>query len=386
MYELAQRINRIQPFHVMDLLARAQQLEQAGRSIVHMEVGEPDFPTPPLILQAASQMLACGSVKYTPAAGIPLLRERIAEYYEQHAQLSIAAERIFITPGASGALMLAMAMLVNPGQHVLLPDPCYPCNRNFIHLFDGKPVLIPVDGSTDYQLTADLVQQYWTDKTCGTIIASPSNPTGTMISAMQLQAVIDFLTRQNGWIVSDEIYHGLVYAESARSALEFSTDVLVINSFSKYFGMTGWRLGWLVVPDTLIDAAEKLAQNLFISASTIAQVAAVHAFDSENLQILEQRRLEFQQRRDFLYDALRSLGFSIEGKPHGAFYIYAGCESLTDNSDAFARDLLERAGVAVTPGRDFGEHQAHNHLRFAYTTSLENLQSGVERIRQFVSA
>ncbi|MEE9346019.1 MAG: aminotransferase class I/II-fold pyridoxal phosphate-dependent enzyme, partial [Methylococcales bacterium] len=271
------------------------------------------------------------------------------------------------------------------GDEVLMPDPCYPCNRNFIHLFEGKPKLIAVDGASNYQLTADLFQQYWNNKACGTIIASPSNPTGTIMSAQQLQSVIDLVAGKNGWVVADEIYHGLVYGTDINSALEFSDDVLVINSFSKYFGMTGWRLGWLVVPEALVDAAEKLAQNLFISASSISQAAALHAFDADNLQLLETRRQQFQARRDFLYDALLSLGFSIQCKPQGAFYIYAGCERFSDDSDQFASELLEQAGVAVTPGRDFGEHQARSHIRFAYTISFENLQLGVERIAQFIS-
>jgi aspartate/methionine/tyrosine aminotransferase len=369
----------------MDLLARAQYLEQSGVSIVHMEVGEPDFPTPPRMIEATTQILATGQVKYTAAAGMFKLREKIAEHYYQQYQLAISAQRIFVTPGASGAFILAMALLVDHGDEVLLPDPCYPCNRNFIHLFEGQPKLIAVDGATDYQLTTDLLQHHWSETTCGTIIASPSNPTGTIISAQQLQSVIDWVTNKNGWIVSDEIYHGLVYEIDVSSALEFSDDALVINSFSKYFGMTGWRLGWLVVPEALVEAAEKLAQNLFISASTIAQVAAIHAFDSDNLQLLETRRQQFQARRDFLYDALLSLGFSIQCKPHGAFYIYAGCERFSDDSEQFASELLEKVGVAVTPGRDFGEHQAHSHIRFAYTTSLENLQLGVERIARFIS-
>ncbi len=385
MVKIARRIELVRPFYVMDLLSRAQELESSGVSIVHMEVGEPDFATPPLMVDVASEALAAGQIKYTRAAGIFELRERIAEHYYQQYQLSISPQRFFVTPGASGALMLAMAMLVDSDTEVLLPDPCYPCNRNFIHSFGGKPVLIPVDGRSNYQLTADLIDQHWSEMTGGTIIASPSNPTGTMVSAEQLKVVVDSVELQNGWIVSDEIYHGLVYGEPTHSALEFSNDVLVINSFSKYFGMTGWRLGWLVVPDVLVDSAEKLMQNLFISAPTIAQLAAIHAFDVENFSDLESRRLEFQHRRDFLYDALLELGFSIESKPQGAFYIYAGCEKFTNDSDAFARDLLETAGVAVTPGRDFGEHKANHHIRFAYTTSLANLELGIERIRRFIT-
>lgn len=385
MYKPAKRMQQMSPFYVMDLLARAKQLEQSGRSIIHMEVGEPDFPTPRLMVEAASKALANAQIKYTPAAGLFELRERITEHYWQQYQLKISVQRVFVTPGASGALMLAMAMLVDADDQILLPDPCYPCNRNFIRLFDGRPVLIPVDGSSNYQITAQLLQHHWNEATRGIIVASPSNPTGTMLSGEQLQAVITSVEGLNGWIVSDEIYHGLVYQTTAHSALEFSDQVLVINSFSKYFGMTGWRLGWLVVPEALIESAEKLAQNLFISASSIAQAAAIHAFDTDNRQLLEQRRLDFHKRRDFLYHTLQEFGFRIENKPQGAFYLYAGCEKFTNDSDAFASDLLEKAGVAVTPGRDFGEHQPSTHLRFAYTTSLEKLRSGAERIQHFIA-
>lgn len=381
----ASRVDDIRPFYVMDLLSRAKQLEQSGKSIVHMEVGEPDFTTPQPIIDAATSALADGQIKYTPAAGLADLRQRIARYYADSYDVNIDSHRLFITPGASGALMLALAMLIDPGAEVLLPDPCYPCNRNFIRLFDGRPVLIPVDGLMSYQLGADLIDRYWNSNTSGTIVASPSNPTGTMLSAWQLQSVIDAVKSHDGWVISDEIYHGLVYEEQMHSALEFdNTNTLVINSFSKYFGMTGWRLGWLVVPEALIESAEKLMQNLFIASSSIAQVAALSAFDSDTVSIMEERRMAFQTRRDFLNNALQSLGFSISCKPEGAFYIYADCHQLAESSDQLASDLLEHAGVAVTPGRDFGDYRYNQHIRFAYTTSLDNLKLGVERIAKYL--
>jgi aspartate/methionine/tyrosine aminotransferase len=353
--------------------------------VIHLEVGEPDFPTPALMIEAGMRALQTAEVKYTAAAGLPELRELIAEFYQTRYGLRISSERIFVTPGASGALMLALALLVNAGDEVLLPDPCYPCNRNFIRLFGGKPLLIPVDGSIDYQLNTALLKQYWTPTTRGTMIASPSNPTGTMIADKELRAIAAFCQQRNAWLISDEIYHGLNYQQQVRTALQFSNDALVINSFSKYFGMTGWRLGWLVVPKELMDSALKLSQNLFISAPGISQAAALYAFHQENIAELERRRDCFEQRRDFLYEALAGLGFVLHNRPQGAFYLYADCQNFTDDSAAFALKLLETQGVAVTPGCDFGDYQANTHLRFAYTTDVKHLEQAVERIALFLA-
>lgn len=381
---IAKRMTDISPFYVMALLHRAKELEQQGQDIIHLGIGEPDFPTPKSITQAALKQIASGEIKYTPAAGLPELREKIAQFYQETYGVKVAKERIFITPGASGAFLLAFGVTLNPDDEVLMSDPCYPCNSNFASLFNAKTRLIPVNAASNYQLTVDDIKTHWQTQTKGVLIASPSNPTGTVIKAPFLQQTILQTQALGGCFFSDEIYHGLVYGEPAATALQFSDEVFVINSFSKYFGMTGWRIGWLIVPEAFIEPVEKLAQNLFISTSTPAQYAALAAFTPETRQELERRRQEFAQRRDYLYQALQALGFDMEAKPEGAFYIYANCAKFTDDSFQFARDLLETVGVAVTPGKDFGTHAANHYLRFAYTTSIDKMAQAITRLQDFI--
>ena len=380
----APRVDAIAPFHVMELLTRAKALEAAGRDIIHMEVGEPDFPTPAPLIAAAQAHLATGRVFYTPALGLPELREAIASFYQSRYGIKLSASRIVVTAGASGALLLALACLATPGREWLLTDPGYPCNRHFVRTFEGVPVNIPVGASSNFQPTLADLEQYWTENTAGALFASPANPTGTMLDTAQLAAIADFVRRHNGQLIVDEIYHGLTYECDAMTALAHGDDIFVVQSFSKYFNMTGWRLGWLVVPERFTRDIEKLAQNLFISPSTPAQYAALAAFKPETLAILEERRNEFRRRRDFLTPELEKLGFRITAKPEGAFYIYADCSALTKDSDDFSRQLLEAVGVAVTPGLDFGAHAPKNHLRFAYTTGIERLTEAIERIRCFL--
>lgn len=378
---LAARTGDIQPFHVMALLARARELEAAGRSIVHMEIGEPDFPTAAPIVAAGQAALAAGHTFYTPAAGLQALREAIAAWYRVRDGLDIDPARIIVTPGASGALQLALAALVDPGRSVLMSDPGYPCNRNFVRLLEGRAVAVPTDAAQGYQLTPELAQTHWADDAAAVLVASPANPSGTLLTAAQLAGLYGLTRARGAALIVDEIYHGLTYGLEARSALAFADDIFVINSFSKYFGMTGWRLGWLVAPLSHIPALERLAQNLFLAASTLAQHAALAAFAPAAQDVLQERRRMFAERRDYLLPALRELGFTIPVTPPGAFYLYADCSRFTDDSFAFCRDLLERAGVAVTPGIDFGTYRANAHVRFAYTTSLEQLQEGVARLR-----
>ena len=382
---LAKRAQEISPFYVMELLRRAKQLEAQGKDIIHMEIGEPDFTTPPAIMEAGIRQLKTGEVKYTPAAGLPELREKIAEFYRQRYAVTVDKKRIFVTPGASGAFLLALGVTLNPEEELLMADPCYPCNSNFIRLFDGKARTVPVDAASRYQLTAAQIKQHWTKNTKGVLIASPSNPTGTLITAEQLKQAVHTVNALGGCFYSDEIYHGLVYDDKATTALAFSDNVFVINSFSKYFGMTGWRVGWLIVPEAFIDATEKLAQNIFIATATHSQYAALAAFDPHTLAELEHRRAEFERRRDFLYDALLRLGFEIPIKPDGAFYIYANCSKFTDDSFQFALDLLEAEGVAVTPGKDFGINEANHYLRFAYTTSIDRMIVAMQRLDRFIN-
>ena len=384
MYQVAKRMGRIQPFHVMDLLARARELEAAGRSIVHMEIGEPDFPTPAPVIEAGRAALAAGETHYTPARGLAALREAIAGHYRDRYGVALDPGRVIVTPGASGALQLVMSVLVDPGQEVLMADPGYPCNRHFVELVDGRPLTLPVGPETAYQLTAAQVEQAWTDRSKAVLVASPSNPTGTLLSATGLRALHTTVERLGGALIVDEIYQGLVYDETGSTALAVADDLFVINSFSKFFGMTGWRLGWLVAPEAFVDPLDRLAQNIFLAAPTLSQHAALSAFSPAVMEILEQRRQAFQERRDFLLPALRGLGFNIPVTPQGAFYLYAGCEEITADSYTFALRLLEEAGVAVTPGRDFGFNRPTVHLRFAYTTGLPRLEEGVERLRRFL--
>ena len=381
----ASRMQLIQPFHVMALLARARELEAAGRSIIHMEIGEPDFVTPQPVIDAGIRALQEGHTHYTPAAGLWSLRERIAGYYKRRYGVDIEPQRVIVTPGASAALQLIMAEVVNPGDQVLMADPGYPCNRNFVYLLNGQPLGIPVTAATAYQATPQQVRDHWTEQVVALLVASPSNPTGTLLGEHTLREYHAIAAAQDGCLIVDEIYHGLVYDEQASTALAISDEIFVVNSFSKYFGMTGWRLGWLIAPQAYVADIEKLAQNLFLAAPTIAQHAALKAFDEESINILETRRREFQQRRDYLLPALRDVGFDIPVIPDGAFYLYANCSHFTDDSYRFTSRLLEEAGVAITPGTDFGVNQPGTHVRFAYTTSLENLQEGVRRLREFLS-
>jgi aspartate/methionine/tyrosine aminotransferase len=384
MMRYAGRMTRIQPFHVMALLARARGLEAEGRSIVHMEIGEPDFITPQPVIDAGIRALQEGRTHYTPAVGLTALRERLAAFYRVRYGVEVAAERIVITPGASAALQLALALLVDPGDRVLMADPGYPCNRNFVHLLNGVPVGLPVDAGTNYQPTAAQVEAAWSGSVSALLLASPSNPTGTLLDEAELRALFAVARARGGGLVVDEIYHGLTYGAPATTALAVSEEIFVINSFSKYFGMTGWRLGWLVAPRTAVAEIDKLAQNLYLAAPTPAQHAALAAFEPGNIAILEARRKEFHARRDYLLPALRSLGFDIAGAPEGAFYLYADCGRFTGDSYDFSARLLEEAGVAVTPGIDFGDHRPERHMRFAYTTSMEHLKEGVRRLKDYL--
>ena len=382
---LAKRNSEISSFYVMELLRLAKQLEAQGKEVIHMEIGEPDFPTPPTIVAAGIKHIQTGEVKYTPAAGLPELRCRIASFYRGRYGVTIDHQRIFVTPGASGAFLLALGVSLNPNEELLMADPCYPCNSNFATLLGGKTKSIAVDAGTRYQLTAKHIYQHWTHATKGALIASPSNPTGTLIRPEELNQAIQTVNSLGGCFYSDEIYHGLVYDTTATTALAFSDDVFVINSFSKYFGMTGWRVGWLIVPDEFIQATEKLAQNIYIATSTQSQYAALAAFDENTLVELENRRTEFAARRNFLYDNLLSLGFEIPVKPEGAFYVYANSKKFTDDSYQFALDFLEAEAVAITPGRDFGSFEAHHMLRFAYTTSIAKMAIAMQRLGRFIN-
>jgi len=381
----ADRLRDINPFRVMTVLERAKVLESQGRSIVHLEVGEPDFVTAAPILEAGRAALARGCTAYTPAAGLPALREAIAGHYFTQYGLRVAPERIFVTPGASGALSLLAQMLLNPGDGVLMSDPGYPCNRNYVRLAGADAQLVPVTAADNFQLHPALLAQYASPRTRSVWLATPSNPTGTVLSLSALQAIHTWCVAHDCHLLVDEIYHGLDYTDGLPTALQVSSDVLVVNSFSKYFGMTGWRLGWFVVPDALVPVSNILAQNLFIAASTVAQHAALRAFDADTRVILEARRSDFAARRDFLTGVLRELGFSVPVETQGAFYIYAGIKDFSNDSEEFCRVLLEDFGVAVTPGTDFGDFESACHVRFAFTTSMSQLEQAAKRLRAAVA-
>ena len=380
-HRLASRMSHIDPFEVMEIQTAARELERQGKDVIHMEIGEPDFTTPRPIVDAAIAALNSQPMFYTSALGIQPLREAIAAYYASQYGVSVSPDRIIVTAGSSAALLLAFGVLLNPGDEVLMADPGYPCNRHFVRAMEGVPCTIPVGPEHAYQLAAGHIGQHWNDRSIAALVASPSNPTGTMIAADELRRIHAAVAARGGTLLVDEIYQGLTYGVAPSTALAIGDDVFVINSFSKYFQMTGWRLGWLVVPPAYVRDVEKLAQNLFISASTPAQHAALAAFHPDTLAILEARRAEFQTRRDFLMPALTGLGFKIPVVPQGAFYIYADSSHIATDSFELSRRILQEAQVALTPGKDFGHAAPERHIRIAYTQTVARLAEAIERMR-----
>ena len=381
---LAARVSDIEPFHVMEVQTAARALEAKGRSVIHMEIGEPDFPTPQPVLDAARRAIADGGIYYTSALGLPALREAIARHYAEHYHVDVAPERVIVTAGSSAALLLVMALVVDRDERILLADPGYPCNRHFVRVLEGLPLGIPVGPETRYQLSAELIERHWSPGTRGALIATPSNPTGTTVPRDEMRRIAATVERLGGRLIVDEIYLGLTYGETPRSVLEFAGDAFVISSFSKYFNMTGWRLGWIVAPQRHVRDLEKLAQNLYISPATPSQRAALACFEPATAAIVEERRAAFEARRDFLVPALRELGFGVPVMPTGGFFVYADCSRFTDDTEKFCRDVLEGAGVAFTPGIDFGVHRARQHVRLAYTIDQRKLEEGVARLRDFL--
>ncbi len=434
MLQAMRRIDQIEPFRVMQLLERAKELEAEGRKIIHMEIGEPDFPTPALVIEAAQQYLSTGDNFYTPSTGAPELQQALAEWYRTEYGVDVSPERILITPGTSGAFSMIYAVLLEAGESVLLSDPGYPCQRNFIRLAGGMPINIPVGPDSRYHLSAELIHTCWRNETRAAVLINPSNPTGTMIDGLAIKAIAEACKDHDGYLISDEIYHGLTYPilftnsavpslvslsatnfssddhkqqlrssskkhvtnkGTARSsqqfmndpkfgakapcALEFDPDAIIVNGFSKRWAMTGWRIGWVIVPDDLIDACRRVMQNIFIAAPTLSQYAAITALSADD--DTETMRLAYDQRRSYLLQALPELGFDIVIEPQGAFYIYANVERLTSDSRAFCWNMLEKAGVAITPGEDFGVYQASQHVRFSYATGLDDIHEGVSRMK-----
>ncbi len=389
------RAARIEPFYVMEIAKAAQALaaEVAGSSspMIFLNIGEPDFTAPPLVQEAAAKAVRDGATQYTQALGIAPLRERISDWYAQRFGVQVPARRIAITAGASAALQLACLALIDAGDEVLMPDPSYPCNRHFVSAAEGTAVLIPTTAQERFQLSADKVRAAWTERTRGVLLASPSNPTGTSIAPEELRRIHSVVQEHGGITLIDEIYLGLSYEEQfGHTALAIDDDIISINSFSKYFNMTGWRLGWMVVPEALVPVVERLAQNLFICPSTIAQHAVLACFEADSLAEYERRRAEFKARRDYFIPALQSLGLQVPVMPDGAFYAWADCSAACERlgvngSWDLAYALMRQAHLAVTPGRDFGTHDPQRYVRFSTANSMAQLQEAVARLQPLLA-
>jgi aspartate/methionine/tyrosine aminotransferase len=380
----AARLADIAPFHVMEVQTAARALEAEGRSVVHFEIGEPDFATPPQVIAAAQRAIAGGGIYYTSALGLPELREAIARHYADHYGVDVAPSRIVVTAGSSAALLLVLALILDRDDEVLLADPGYPCNRHFVRVLEGRPIGVPVGPEANYQLSAASIERHRTQRTRAALIASPSNPTGTTVAHDELARIAAATRRLGMHLIVDEIYLGLSYGGRPRSALDCAAadadDLFVVSSFSKYFNMTGWRLGWIVAPERYVRDIEKLAQNLYISPPTVSQRAALACFEPATLALLEERRREFQARRDRLVPGLRALGFAVPVMPSGGFFVYADSSAIAADAEAFCRDALARAGVAITPGVDFGSYRSAAHVRFSYTIGLAKIDEGLARL------
>jgi aspartate/methionine/tyrosine aminotransferase len=393
---ISERAQRIEPFYVMEVAKAAQALARevahTERPMIFLNIGEPDFTAPPLVQAAATRAIDQGATQYTQALGLQALRERISAWYASRFGVAVPASRIVVTAGASAALHLACLALIDRGDEILTPDPSYPCNRHFVSAAEGTAVLVPTAAAERFQLTADKVAAHWGERTRGVLLASPSNPTGTSIHPDELRRIHAVVQAHGGITLVDEIYLGLSHDEAfGHSALAISDEIISINSFSKYFHMTGWRLGWLVVPEPLVPVIERLAQNLFICPSTVAQQAALACFEPESLAIFEARRAEFKARRDFVIPALNAMGLSVPVVPDGAFYAWADCSAacrklgLKDSWD-FAYPAMREAHVAITPGRDFGVAETANFVRFSTANSMAELQTAMARLRAWLPA
>jgi len=392
---ISQRAQRIEPFYVMEVAkaasALAREVAHTDRPVVFLNIGEPDFTAPPRVQQAAARCIDQGATQYTQALGTDALRQAISGWYAQRFGVQVPARRIVVTAGASAALHLACLALIERGDEVLMPDPSYPCNRHFVSAAEGTAVLVPTTAAERFQLSAAKVQAAWGDKTRGVLLASPSNPTGTSIDPAELRRIHEVVRSHGGVTMIDEIYLGLSHDEAyGQTALAISDDIISINSFSKYFNMTGWRLGWLVVPEALVDVVERLAQNLFICASTVSQQAALACFETDSLALYEQRRAEFKARRDYFIPALNDLGLTVPVMPDGAFYAWADCSAacaslgLKDSCD-FAHAALHQAHVAITPWRDFGTAETARFVRFSTANSMAELHTAIERLKAWLN-
>lgn len=389
--KIANRAEDIAPFYVMEVVKKSQEIEasltNSDEPMIHLSIGEPDFTAPTDVRQAAIANIESAQTQYTQALGLDSLRNMISNWYHERYQLDIPSARIIITAGASAALKLTCLALINPGDEILLPDPCYPCNKHFVIASGGTPIMIPTNEKERFQLSLEKVKANWNEKTRGVLIASPSNPTGTSIERKELLKIHQFVKSQGGITIIDELYLGLSYEdEFSMSALSLDSDIISINSFSKYFSMTGWRLGWMVVPEALVPVIERLAQNFFLCPNTIAQHAAISCFTEKSLSTYEAQREEYRQRRDWIVPALNEVGLTVPVMPDGAFYVWADCSKWCEawqleSSWEFTFELMERAHIAVSPGRDFGEADTKRYIRISTATPLEQLQQAIERLK-----
>ncbi|MGL4573226.1 MAG: pyridoxal phosphate-dependent aminotransferase [Burkholderiaceae bacterium] len=384
-FPTARRNALIAPFHVMEIMKDAARMQAAGQDIIHMSIGEPDFTAPPAVAHALARAVTDGQTAYTAAVGTAMLREAIAQFYQDRFHQRVDPARIIITAGASGAMLLALAALIDAGDEVLLPDPSYPCNRHFVSAVGGAAKLMPCGPAQRFQPSAADIARYWSATTKGVMLASPSNPTGTSILPDELRAIHAEVRKRGGFLMVDEIYQSLSYDHAPTTALALGDDILVINSFSKYFNMTGWRLGWLVVPPWMVADLEKLSQNLYICASTLAQHAALACFEPATLAIYEERRAEFQKRRDYLVPALNALGLTVPVMPDGAFYVYADCSKFATDSGEFCERILRDAHVCIVPGKDFGHYEPQRYVRLSYATALPRIEEAVRRITKAIA-
>ncbi len=389
--QISSRAQKIEPFYVMEVAkaasALARDVAHSDAPMIFLNIGEPDFTAPLLVQAAAEKAIREGHTQYTQATGLQVLRERISQWYADRFAVAVPASRIVVTAGASAALHLACMALIEPGDEILMPDPSYPCNRHFVSAAEGKAILVPTTAEDRFQLSAAQVQKAWGPRTRGVLLASPSNPTGTSIHPDTLRDIHRVVQANGGITLVDEIYLGLSFeAQYGQTALALEEHIISINSFSKYFNMTGWRLGWMVVPERLVNVIERLAQNLFICPSTIAQHAALACFESDSLALYEQRRQEFKARRDYFLPQLNAMGLTVPVMPDGAFYAWADCSAICarlgiKDSWDFAFEVMNKAHVAITPGRDFGTAQTGHFVRFSTASSMEHLQQAVARLR-----
>lgn len=377
-----ERSKRMPPFLVMDILETAQSLEKQGKKIIHLEIGEPDFDTPDIIKQAAAEAILRGETGYTHSQGLYELRAEIASYYYSTYNVELLPEQVVITSGSSPAIFLALSALLEKGDEVIITDPSYACYKNVIEFCGGVPVSIPIHDSEGYQLKKETLLDRLGKKTKAIFINSPANPTGTTLTRKTIKELSELCQERKIYLLSDEIYHGLVYEGEEVSALEYGKNFFVFNGFSKAYAMTGWRLGYLIAPIEFLRPIQKMQQNLFICATSFVQRAGVIAL-REGKSLVAKMRLEYNRRRKYIVPELRKLGFRVETFPQGAFYVLADARKFTDNSYEFAMELLKKSGVAVAPGIDFGKN-AEGFMRFSYATSIDNIKEGIKRLETYL--